>query len=135
MQLKPIMLIVLLLPLLIQAQQQKRASDYGVKPGVMQTGKLNSITDVSGVLVGHTTLIEGDSVRTGITAIVPYDGNIFQQKIPAAVFVENGFGKLAGSTQVNELGNLETPNCLDQYTGCVHCYGGSNKLYPSTERK
>ena len=112
MQLKSIAFIVLLLPLLLPAQQQKRARDYGVKPGVMQTGKLNSITDVAGVLVGHTTLMEGDSVRTGVTAILPYGGNIFQQKIPAAIFVENGFGKLAGSTQVNELGNLETPIVL-----------------------
>lgn len=112
MQVKTIALIVLLLPLVLAAQQQKRARDYGVKPGVMQTGKLNSITDVAGVLVGQTTLMEGDSVRTGVTAIVPYAGNIFQQKIPAAVFVENGFGKLAGSTQVNELGNLETPIVL-----------------------
>ena len=78
----------------------------------MQPGKLNSITDVAGVMVGHTTLIAGDSIRTGVTAIIPYEGNIFQQKVPAAVYVENGFGKLAGSTQVNELGNLETPIVL-----------------------
>lgn len=112
MQIKSILLIVLLLPLLLSAQQQKRARDYGIKPGVMQTGKFNSITDVPGVLVGHTTLMEADSVRTGVTAILPYNGNIFQQKVPAAIFVENGFGKLAGSTQVNELGNIETPVVL-----------------------
>ncbi len=94
------------------AQEKKRARDYGVKIGVMQTGKLNSITDVTGVKVGQTTLIKGDSIRTGVTAILPYDGNIFQQKVPAAVYVGNGFGKLAGSTQVNELGNLETPVIL-----------------------
>lgn len=92
--------------------QEKRARDYGVKIGVMPTGKFNAITDVTGVKVGQTTLINGDSIRTGVTAILPYDGNIFQQKVPAAVFVANGFGKLAGSTQINELGNLETPIVL-----------------------
>ncbi|MFP4092640.1 MAG: P1 family peptidase, partial [Cyclobacteriaceae bacterium] len=70
------------------------------------------ITDVAGVEVGHFTLISGDSIRTGVTAILPYRGNIFQKKVPAAVYVANGFGKLAGSTQVNELGNLETPIIL-----------------------
>ena len=112
MQLKLPVLILLLLPLLLAAQVKKRARDYGIQPGVMQPGKLNSITDVAGVMVGHTTRIAGDSIRTGVTAIVPYDGNIFQQKVPAAIYVENGFGKLAGSTQVNELGNLETPIVL-----------------------
>lgn len=105
-------LILFIFPLMIKAQEKKRARDYGIKIGVMQTGKLNSITDVAGVQVGQTTLIQGDSVRTGVTAILPYDGNIFQQKVPAAIFVGNGFGKLAGSTQVNELGNLETPVVL-----------------------
>lgn len=78
----------------------------------MQKGKQNAITDVLGVEVGHTTLIRGDSVRTGVTAILPHAGNIFQEKVPAAVFVGNGFGKLAGSTQITELGNLETPVIL-----------------------
>jgi len=99
-------------PLMPKAQDKKRARDYGVKIGVMQPGKLNAITDVAGVKVGQTTLIKDDSIRTGVTAILSYDGNIFQQKVPAAVFVGNGFGKLAGSTQVNELGNLETPVVL-----------------------
>ncbi|WP_246008715.1 DmpA family aminopeptidase [Chryseobacterium lactis] len=100
---------------------QKRVRDLGLKPGVLQPGKQNSITDVAGVLVGHKTLIKGDSVRTGVTAILPHNGNIFQQKVPAAVFVGNGFGKLAGSTQVRELGNIETPiiltNTLNVSTG------------------
>jgi D-aminopeptidase len=91
---------------------QKRARDYGIHIGVMTPGKWNAITDVPGVKVGHTTIIEGDSIRTGVTAILPYDGNIFQQKVPAAVFIGNGFGKLAGTTQVQELGNLETPVIL-----------------------
>lgn len=97
---------------MLKAQDKKRARDYGVKIGVIQTGTFNAITDVTGVKVGQTTLIKGDSIRTGVTAILPYDGNIFQQKVPAAIYVGNGFGKLAGSTQVNELGNLETPVIL-----------------------
>ncbi len=99
---------------------QQRVRDLGVSIGVLPTGAQNAITDVEGVKVGHTTLVAGDSVRTGVTAILPHPGNIFQQKVPAAVFVGNGFGKLAGSTQVQELGNLETPviltNTLDVAT-------------------
>lgn len=109
---KSFFLILFILPTIIKAQEEKRARDYGIRIGVMQTGKLNSISDVAGVRTGQTTLIKGDSIRTGVTVILPYDGNIFQQKVPAAVFVGNGFGKLAGSTQVNELGNLETPIVL-----------------------
>jgi D-aminopeptidase len=94
------------------AQTKKRARDYGLKIGVMPTGQYNSITDVGGVKVGHTTLIIADSIRTGVTAILPHQDNIFQQKVPAAVFVANGFGKLTGTTQLIELGNLETPIVL-----------------------
>ncbi|WP_432709533.1 P1 family peptidase [Pedobacter sp.] len=101
--------------------QQKRARDYGLQFGVLSPGKLNAITDVSGVKVGHVTLIKGDSIRTGVTAILPYEGNIFQHKIPAAIYTGNGFGKLAGSTQVAELGHIETPivltNTLNVSTG------------------
>lgn len=93
-------------------QPRKRARELGVKVGVLPTGQLNSITDVSGVLVGHTTLIKGDNIRTGVTAILPHNGNLFREKVPGAVFVGNGFGKLAGSTQVNELGEIETPILL-----------------------
>jgi D-aminopeptidase len=96
----------------IEATCQNRARDFGIKIGVLPTGSLNAITDVAGVKVGSTTLIEGSSIRTGVTAILPHDGNIFQEKVPAAIFVGNGFGKLAGSTQVKELGNLETPVIL-----------------------
>ena len=92
--------------------QNKTARDLGIKIGVLSPGKWNAITDVPGVKVGHTTLLKGDSIRTGVTAILPYDGNIFQQKVPAGVFVGNGFGKLTGITQVLELGNLETPIIL-----------------------
>ena len=89
-----------------------RARDIGLRIGVLQTGALNSITDVSGVTVGHATIIKGDQVRTGVTAIIPHGGNLFQEKVPGAVFVGNGFGKLMGSTQVNELGEIETPILL-----------------------
>ena len=92
--------------------QQKRIRDYGIELGVLSTGPLNAITDVPGVRVGHSTLISGDSVRTGVTAIVPHGGNVFQQKVPAAIYIANGFGKLAGYSQVEELGNLETPIVL-----------------------
>jgi D-aminopeptidase len=92
--------------------QKSRARDGGISIGVLTTGKLNAITDVPGVKVGHTTIIKGDSVHTGVTAILPHEGNLFQQKVPAAIYVGNGFGKLAGSTQVQELGNLETPIIL-----------------------
>lgn len=95
-----------------QAQRRKRARDYGLHFGVLPTGTLNAITDVTGLKVGHVTIIQGDSVRTGVTAILPHDGNIFQAKVPAAIFVGNGFGKLTGSTQVSELGNMETPIVL-----------------------
>ena len=94
------------------AQISNRAIDWGIHIGVMNPGKLNSITDVKGVKVGHTTLIMGDSVRTGVTAILPHNGNLFQQKVPAAVYVGNGFGKLTGTTQIKELGNIESPIIL-----------------------
>ena len=104
-----LVLFCLAIPVFLFAQN---ARHYGINIGVMAPGRFNNITDVPGVKVGHTTLIKSDSIRTGVTAILPFDGNIFQNKIPAAVFVANGFGKLAGSTQINELGNIETPVVL-----------------------
>ncbi|MCZ2151611.1 MAG: P1 family peptidase [Bryobacterales bacterium] len=105
--------LLLALPFLAQpARARQRARELGIKPGVLPPGKWNAITDVAGVRTGHVTLIEGDSIRTGVTAILPHPGNIFQEKVPAAVFVANAFGKLAGGTQVEELGNLETPVIL-----------------------
>jgi len=89
-----------------------RARDIGIHIGSLPTGPLNSITDVAGVLVGHATLVEGDDIRTGVTAIIPHAGNVFQEKVPAAIVVGNGFGKLVGVTQVRELGVLETPIVL-----------------------
>ena len=107
--------LILLLLLVLQANlyaQDMRIRDHGIEIGIFKTGKNNAITDVNGVKVGHTTLIEGDSIRTGATAIVPHEGNIFQQKVPAAIYIGNGFGKLAGYSQVEELGNVETPVIL-----------------------
>jgi D-aminopeptidase len=93
-------------------ERRPRARDLGLVPGVFEPGRLNAITDVAGVTVGHVTLVDGDAVRTGVTAIVPHGGNIFQDKVAGAVFVGNAFGKLAGSTQVEELGTIETPIVL-----------------------
>lgn len=95
-----------------QTEQRPRAREIGIRVGVLQTGPENAITDISGVLVGQTTIIKGDSVRTGVTAVLPHGGNLFQEKVPGAVFVGNAFGKLIGSTQVNELGEIETPVLL-----------------------
>src|SRR2546430_6104531 len=95
-----------------RALARPRAREVGVIVGVLTPGPLNAITDVAGVTVGHTTLVKGDNVRTGVTAILPHGGNLFREKVPAAVFIGNAFGKLAGSTQVNELGEIETPVML-----------------------
>jgi len=89
-----------------------RAREAGVQVGILPRGQLNAITDVAGVRVGHCTVWQGDSVRTGVTAIVPHSGNLFQEKIPAAIYCGNAFGKLAGYTQVEELGTIETPIAL-----------------------
>jgi D-aminopeptidase len=94
------------------AEKRPRARDLGIVVGILQPGALNSIADVAGVKVGHTTVIRGDRIRTGVTAVVPHAGNLFQEKVPGAIFVGNGFGKLMGSTQVNELGEIETPILL-----------------------
>ena len=92
--------------------QKKSPHDYGIEIGVLKTGESNAITDVKGVLVGQITLVEGDNIRTGVTAILPHEGNLYQEKVPAAIYIGNGFGKLAGYSQVKELGNLETPIIL-----------------------
>ena len=105
-------LLIMLAGVSAQSQNRSRARDLGIKVGILPPGPLNAITDVNGVLVGHTTLIRGDNVRTGVTAILPHGRNLFREKVPGAVFVGNGFGKLAGSTQVNELGEIETPILL-----------------------
>ena len=94
-----------------------RARDIGLAPGVFAPGPLNAITDVAGVASATRHSIEGDSVRTGVTVVVPHGGNVFQEKVPGAVFVGNAFGKLAGSTQVDELGTIETPIALTNTLG------------------
>jgi len=100
--------------LAVEGQEAKRprAREAGVEVGILPPGPLNAITDVSGVMVGHQTQIRGDNVRTGLTVILPHNGNLFREKVPGAVFIGNAFGKLAGSTQVNELGEIETPIML-----------------------
>jgi len=115
-----VVLIVLLIcfPGLVHAADRPRLRELGIEPGILQPGPLNAITDVAGVKVGQVALIEGRSVRTGVTAIVPHGGNVFQTKVPAAVFPANAFGKAAGFLQIKELGNLETPIILTN-TLCV----------------
>ena len=89
-----------------------RAPDLGLKVGILPAGPLDAITDVAGVEVGHTTIIRGDNIRTGVTAVLPHSGNLYREKLPGAIFVGNGFGKLAGSTQVQEMGEIEAPILL-----------------------
>lgn len=95
-----------------QEDARPRARELGIRPGILEPGPLNAITDVANVRVGHVTLSTGDRIRTGVTAILPHGGNLFQEKVAGAVFVGNAFGKLAGSTQVRELGTIETPIVL-----------------------
>ncbi len=107
-----VIIIIIFSSIYSHAQNNGRLRDYGIKIGTYEVGKNNSITDVEGVKVGHFTLIKNDNIRTGVTAILPYDGNIFMNKVPAAIYVANGFGKLTGYTQVEELGEIETPIIL-----------------------
>jgi D-aminopeptidase len=116
--------LVALLFCAVSLSAQTRARDLGIRPGVLPPGKLNAITDVAGVRVGQTTLIEGESIRTGVTAVLPHSGNLFQEKVHAATFVANAFGKLAGSTQVEELGNIETPIILTNTLSVAEGIGG-----------
>jgi len=95
-----------------QPEERPRAREAGVVVGVFAPGPLNAITDVPGVRVGQVTVVEGDSIRTGVTAVLPHGGNVFRERVPAAIHVGNGFGKLLGVTQVRELGELETPVLL-----------------------
>jgi D-aminopeptidase len=112
-----LMLLASLLPIALSAQtaatsDRPRARDLGVAPGIFRPGPLNAITDVPGVRVGQATVIEGDSIRTGVTAILPHGGDLFRERVPAGIHVGNGFGKFLGVTQVHELGELETPILL-----------------------
>ena len=109
-----ITLLIAAAPFCLSAQESERprARDLGMTIGIFDTGEHNAITDVTGVRVGHTTVIEGDSIRTGVTAILPHGGNLYSNRVPAAIHVGNGFGKLLGVTQIQELGEIETPILL-----------------------
>ncbi len=107
-----LLMMTLAVLVLAQSNSRPRARDLGIDSGIFPPGPFNAITDVRGVRVGHVTLMEGDNVRTGVTAILPHGGNVFQDKVAGATFVGNAFGKLAGSTQVRELGTIETPIVL-----------------------
>jgi D-aminopeptidase len=95
-----------------QTETRPRVRDLGVQVGVLPPGPLNAITDVAGVKVGQTTLIRGENIRTGVTAVLPHGGNLYKERVPGAIFLGNAYGKLAGSTQVNEMGEIETPILL-----------------------
>jgi D-aminopeptidase len=112
MKLNSLLILLCGVTLIAQDAGRPRARDVGVIVGILPTGPLNAITDIQGVAVGQKTIIQGDNIRTGVTAILPHTGNLFRDKVPGAVFVGNAFGKLAGSTQVNELGEIETPILL-----------------------
>ena len=105
-------LMVLSIADILYSQDRQRVRELGLSPGILTPGPLNAITDVDGVRVGHHTMNEGESTRTGITAILPHGGNLYRERVPAAVYVGNGFGKALGFTQVRELGELETPLAL-----------------------
>ena len=109
---KYLITFIIALSCLSAMAQKKRPTDYGIRIGILHPGKNDAITDVPGVKAGHLTLILGDSVNTGATAIIPHSDNIFQNKVPAGIFIGNGFGKLTGYPQVEELGNIETPIIL-----------------------
>jgi len=118
---KPILAVLAFLSVTVAAQDKAsnarpRASDLGLKVGILPTGSLDAITDVAGVEVGHTTISRGDDIRTGVTAVLPHSGNLYREKVPGAVFAGNGFGKLVGSTQVDEMGDIETPILLTSTT-------------------
>jgi len=113
---KTLSLLTLLLASAVAQNPRPRASDLGLKVGVLPRGSLNAITDVSGVEVGHTTIIRGDNIRTGVTAVLPHGGNIYRERVPGAVFVGNGYGKLTGTTQVEEMGEIEAPILLTSTT-------------------
>lgn len=136
MNMKKLSIISLALALGLTGQsalaQQKTIREHGFPIGIFETGTNNAITDVPGVTVGQVTCVEGDSIRTGVTAIIPHQGNIFRKKVPAAIYAGNGFGKLAGSTQVHELGNIETPIVL---TNTLNVAAGIDGLITYTLRQ
>ena len=120
-----VLLVCALLASTVQAADRPRARDAGVVIGTMPTGPLNAIVDVPGVAVGHATVIEGEDIRTGVTAILPHGGDLYASRVPAAIHVANGFGKLLGISQVRELGELETPILL---TGTLGVWKAADAL-------
>ncbi len=126
---KFLIILIVLLGYFANSQAQNRVRELGIEPGILSPGRWNAITDVKGVLVGQKTLIYGDSIRTGVTVIMPHQGNIFQEKVPAAIFVGNGFGKAIGTTQIEELGNIETPIAL---TNTLNAFLVANALVDYT---
>ena len=120
-----VFLLLVLFAAIAQAEERPRARDVGLVVGIFPTGQLNAITDVGGVRVGHSTIIENDDIRTGVTAIIPGPGNLYTHPVPAAVHVGNGYGKLLGTTQIRELGEIETPILLT----CTLCvWSAANAL-------
>lgn len=122
-------ILLVSLPFQNSAQERQRARDLGIKPGILTPGKYNAITDVAGVSVGQKTLNIGDSIRTGVTIILPHQGNLFKEKVPAGIFVGNGFGKSIGTTQIEELGNIESPIAL---TNTLNAFLVANALVDYT---
>lgn len=122
-------ILLVSLPFQNSAQERQRARDLGIKPGILTPGKYNAITDVAGVSVGQKTLNIGDSIRTGVTVILPHQGNLFKEKVPAGIFVGNGFGKSIGTTQIEELGNIESPIAL---TNTLNAFLVANALVDYT---
>ena len=120
-----VFLVLVLFAAIAQAEERPRARDVGLVVGIFPTGQFNAITDVDGVSVGHSTIIENDDIRTGVTAIIPGPGNLYTHPVPAAVHVGNGYGKLLGTTQIRELGEIETPILLT----CTLCvWSAANAL-------
>lgn len=126
---KRIITTALVLTVSVCLYSKNRLRDYGIVPGIFKTGEYNAITDVKGVKVGHVTLKDGVDMCTGVTAIIPHEGNIYQKKCPAAIYAGNGYGKLAGYTQVKEMGNIETPIIL---TNTLSVAAGINGLITYT---
>lgn len=124
-----VFILLVNLPFQNNAQERQRARDLGIKPGILTSGKYNAITDVAGVSVGQKTLNIGDSIRTGVTVILPHQGNLFKEKVPAGIFVGNGFGKSIGTTQIEELGNIESPIAL---TNTLNAFLVANALVDYT---
>ena len=118
-----------------QTEIRPRVRDLGVQVGVLPPGPLNAITDVAGVKVGQTTLIRGDNIRTGVTAILPHGGNLYKERVPGAVFLGNAYGKLAGSTQVNEMGEIETPILLTATDSVPRVADAVDHLHVQPQRK